>query len=73
MFDVLKIVLRRLHNECASVHITVKHLIRLASGQRVGFVVDRAALGQVFSEYFGFRCQPFHQFLRHHNHPELAQ
>jgi hypothetical protein len=24
------------------------------SGQHVGFVVDRAALGQVFSEYFRF-------------------
>jgi hypothetical protein len=26
----------------------------------VGFVVDKAALGQVFSEYFGFPCQSFH-------------
>jgi hypothetical protein len=24
------------------------------SGQHLGFVVDRAALGQVFSEYFGY-------------------
>jgi hypothetical protein len=24
------------------------------SGQHVGFVVDKAALGQVFSQYFGF-------------------
>jgi hypothetical protein len=32
----------------------------------VGFVVDKAALGQVFSEYFGFLCQSFHQFLHHH-------
>jgi hypothetical protein len=38
----------------------------------VGFVVDKAALGQVFFEYFGFPCQSFHQFL-HHNHPGLAQ
>jgi hypothetical protein len=44
-----------------------------ASGQHVGFVVDNAALGQVFSEYFGFLCQSFHQFLHYHNHPELAQ
>jgi hypothetical protein len=30
----------------------------------VGFVVDKMALGQVFSEHFGFPCQPsFHQFL----------
>jgi hypothetical protein len=39
----------------------------------VEFVVDKAALGQVFSEYFGFPCQSFHQFLHHHNHPGLAQ
>jgi hypothetical protein len=40
------------------------------SGQ-VGFVVDKVALGQVFSEYFGFFCQsPFHQLL--HNHPHLS-
>jgi hypothetical protein len=31
------------------------------SGQ-VGFVVDKMALGQVFSEYFGFPCQSsFHR------------
>jgi hypothetical protein len=39
----------------------------------MGFVVDKAALGQVFSEYFGFPYQSFHQFLLHHNHPGLAQ
>jgi hypothetical protein len=40
----------------------------------VGFVVDKAALEQVFPEYFGFPCQSsFHQFLYHHNHPGLAQ
>jgi hypothetical protein len=38
----------------------------------VGFVVDKVALGQVFSEYFGFPCQSsFHQIL-HHNHPGQA-
>jgi hypothetical protein len=42
------------------------------SGQ-VGFVVDEVALGQVFSEYFGFPCQSsFHQIL-HHNHPGQVQ
>jgi hypothetical protein len=36
----------------------------------VGFVVDEAALGQVFSEYFGFPCQSsYHQL--HHNHHHL--
>jgi hypothetical protein len=44
-----------------------------ASGQHMGFVVDKTALGQVFSEYFGFTCQSFHQFFHHHNHPGLAQ
>jgi hypothetical protein len=38
----------------------------------MGFVVDKAALGQVFSEYLGFPCQSFHQYLHHHNHPGLA-
>jgi hypothetical protein len=42
-------------------------------GHHVGFVVDKAALGQVFSEYFGFPCQSFHRFLHHHNHPGLTQ
>jgi hypothetical protein len=37
----------------------------------VGFVVDKVALGQVFSEYFGSPCQSlFHQLL--HNHPHLS-
>jgi hypothetical protein len=40
----------------------------------MGFVVDKAALGQVFPEYFGFPCQSsFNQFLHHHNHLGLAQ
>jgi hypothetical protein len=39
------------------------------SGQ-VGFVVDKVALEQVFSEYFGFLCQSsFHKILNSHNHP----
>jgi hypothetical protein len=40
-----------------------------AYGQHVVFVVDKAALGQVFSEYFDFPCQSFHRFLHYHNHP----
>jgi hypothetical protein len=37
------------------------------SGQ-VEFVVDKVALGQVFSEYFGFSCQSsFHQIFHPHN------
>jgi hypothetical protein len=42
--------------------------------EHVGFVVDKAALGKVFSEYFRFPCQlSFHHFLHHHNHPGLQQ
>jgi hypothetical protein len=39
----------------------------------VGFVVDKVALGQAYSEYFGFPCQSFHRFPHHHNNPGLAQ
>jgi hypothetical protein len=39
----------------------------------VGFVVDKMALRQVFSEYFGFPCQSsFHQLLHNHPHPDVA-
>jgi hypothetical protein len=42
------------------------------SGQ-VGFVVDKVALGRVFSDYFCFPCQfSFHQIRHHHNHPGQA-
>jgi hypothetical protein len=35
----------------------------------VEFVVDEVALGQVFSEYFGFPCQfAFHRLLHNHHH-----
>jgi hypothetical protein len=42
-------------------------------GVHVVFVVDKVALGQVFSEYFGFPFQSFYKFLHHHNHPGLVQ
>jgi hypothetical protein len=35
----------------------------------VGFVVDKAELGQVFFEYFGCPCQVFHRPLHTHHHP----
>jgi hypothetical protein len=38
----------------------------------VGFVVDKAALGQIFSEYFGWSCQAF-PWLPHIHHPGLVQ
>jgi hypothetical protein len=38
------------------------------------FVVDKVALGQVFSEYLGFPCQSsFHQILHPHSHPGQVQ
>jgi hypothetical protein len=38
--------------------------IRAGSGH-VGFVVDKVALGQIFSEYFGFHCNfPLHRLLQ---------
>jgi hypothetical protein len=47
--------------------------VRAHSGH-VRFVVNKVALGQVFSEYFGFPCQSsFHQILHPHNHPEQVQ
>jgi hypothetical protein len=40
----------------------------------MGFVADKVALGQVFSEYFGFSCQSsFHQILHRHNRPWQVQ
>jgi hypothetical protein len=34
----------------------------------VGFVVDKVAMGQVFSEYFGFSCQfSFHWLIDTHH------
>jgi hypothetical protein len=30
----------------------------------MGFVMDKAKLGQVFSEYFSFLCQAFHRLLK---------
>jgi hypothetical protein len=38
---------------------------------QVGFVVDKVASGQVFSEYFGFPClnRSFNQLLHPQNHP----
>jgi hypothetical protein len=38
----------------------------------VGFAMDKAALGQGFSEYFGFPCESFNKFF-HHHHPGLSQ
>jgi hypothetical protein len=35
----------------------------------MGFVVDKLALGQVFSDYFGFPCQfSLHRLFHIHHH-----
>jgi hypothetical protein len=34
-----------------------------------GFVVDKVALGKVFSEYFSFSRHSRHQLLYTHHHP----
>jgi hypothetical protein len=42
----------------------------------VGFVVDKVALEQVFSEYLSFTCQSSFHLLLHnhlHYHPRLAE
>jgi hypothetical protein len=53
--------------------VRMENLVRVrARVWQVKFMVDKVALGQVFSEYFGFPCQnrSFHQLLHHHhNHP----
>jgi hypothetical protein len=47
--------------------------VRAQSGH-VGFVVDKVALGQFFSEYFDFLCRSsFHQILHPYNHPGQVQ
>jgi hypothetical protein len=63
----------------AIVHAVSRWLPTAAAWVRVraehmGIVVDKAALGQVFSKYFGVPCQSsFHQLPHHHNHLGLAR
>jgi hypothetical protein len=60
---------RVIEQEVSSWLPTAAAPVRARSGQ-MGFEVDKVALGQVFSEYFGFPCQSsFHQILHHNNHP----
>jgi hypothetical protein len=35
----------------------------------VGFMVEKAAMGKLFSEYFGFYCQSFHRLFYTLYHP----
>jgi hypothetical protein len=62
---IAQAVSRWLPTVAARIRVRVDH---------VGFVVDKVALGQHFSEYFGFPCQSsFHQILHHHNHQGHVQ
>jgi hypothetical protein len=63
---VMKITVRRvmLHDESPSTVLE-------PGSSHVGFVVEKVALGHLFSEYFCFPCpSSFHQF--HHNHHHLS-
>jgi hypothetical protein len=62
---VAQAVIRWLPTAAARVRVRAEH---------VGFVVDEAALEQVFSKYFCFPCQSsFYQILHHHNHQGLEK
>jgi hypothetical protein len=51
-----------------------RHSKQHSSSGESGFVVDKVALGQVFSEFLGFTCQSsFLQILHYHNHPGQVQ
>jgi hypothetical protein len=53
--------------KCRAIAQAVSRWLPTAAARHVGFVVDKVALGQEVSEYFGFPCQSsFHKFL--HNH-----
>jgi hypothetical protein len=53
---------------------TAQAVYSLAGCGQVGFLVDKVALGQIFSEYFDFPCQSsFNQILHPHNHPGQVQ
>jgi hypothetical protein len=57
-FEVYETMLYRSHSAAQ----TVRHKAH------VGFVMEKVALGQVCSEYFGFPCQfSFHQLLHTHH------
>jgi hypothetical protein len=66
--DLIRFLLR-VHVETVKFVIPLRPRFDPGSGQ-VGFVVDKVALGQVFSEYFGFPCQSsFHQLLHNMTRP----
>jgi hypothetical protein len=65
----------KLPNEIFSSGRAIAQAVSQAPGSgQVGFVVDKVALGQVFSENFSFPYQSsFHQILILHYHPAQVQ
>jgi hypothetical protein len=72
---------RRVKQEMHTIDLEIGHAMWLVAGfplwpprfkprsGHVGFVVDKEALGQLFSDYFCFPYQSFHLLLHTHHHP----
>jgi hypothetical protein len=74
---MLQTSIRELHvpiSDGTETILTEVHCYLSQSLQRnAGAVVGKVALGQVFSEYFGFPCQSsFHQFIHNHHHLSIG-
>jgi hypothetical protein len=70
LISVVSVYLNTVTRISTAQDIFILHMSRLElrSGH-VGLVVDKVALGQVFSEYIGFPCQfSFHRLLHIHHH-----
>jgi hypothetical protein len=52
---------------CATGRAIAQAVSRRPGSGHMGFVVGKAALGQLFSEYFGLSCQAFHRLLHTHH------
>jgi hypothetical protein len=50
---------------------TAKARVRILAAS--GVCGGESGTGAGYSEYFGFPCQSFHQFIHNYNHPVLAQ
>jgi hypothetical protein len=58
MYINVKFIIGRAIAEAVSRWLPIAEARVRARVCQVGFVLDKMALGQVFSEYFGFPCQP---------------
>jgi hypothetical protein len=65
----LMLRIRRTQVQTPARRLTILIEVFVHRSGHVEFVVDEVALGQVFSEYFGFPCQfAFHRLLHNHHH-----